>query len=39
MRKYASLSASYLRKQGRQFHKFMKAGRLPKVIKACGINQ
>jgi len=34
MRKFASLSASYLREKGRQFHKLMKSGRLNKVINA-----
>ena len=34
MRKFASLSASYLRKQGRQFNDMMKAGRLTKVINS-----
>ena len=34
MRYYASLSAEYLKRQGRQFHKLMKSGRLNKVINA-----
>jgi len=32
MRRLASLSAEYLRTQGRTFHKLMKSGRLNKVI-------
>jgi len=34
MRKFASLSAEYLKRQGRQFNKLMKSGRLDKVICA-----
>ncbi len=38
MRHFASLSADYIRKFADKTHKFMKCGRLPKVIKAAGIN-
>ena len=34
MRKFASLSAEYLRTQAGKFHKLMKSGRLNKVINA-----
>ena len=34
MRKLASLSAEYLRAQAGKFHKFMKSGRIHKVINA-----
>ncbi len=37
MRKLASLSAEYLKTFADKTHKFMKSGRLPKVIKAAGI--
>lgn len=39
MRKFASLSAEFLKDTGRQFHKFMKSGRLPKVIKLAGCHK
>ena len=38
MRYYASLSAEYLKTFADKTHKFMKCGRLPKVIKAAGIS-
>ena len=38
MRKFASLSAEFL-DTGRQFHKFMKSGRLPKVLKLAGCSK
>ena len=38
MRKIASLSAEYLKNFADKTHKFMKSGRLPKVIKAAGIS-
>ena len=31
---YASLSAEYLKRQGRQFNKLMKSGRITRVINA-----
>ena len=34
MRKYASLSAKYLRKQADKLHKLMKAGRLQNVVRS-----
>ena len=37
MRYYASLSALYIKIIAGKTHKFMKSGRLPKVIKAAGI--
>ena len=37
MRHYASLSADYIKKFADKTHKFMKSGRLPKVIRAAGI--
>ncbi len=38
MRRIVSLSAEYLKTFADKTHKFMKCGRLPKVIKAAGIN-
>ena len=39
MRKFASLSTEFLKDTGRQFHKFMKSGRLPKVLKLAGFSK
>ena len=38
MRKFASLSASYLKEKGRQFHKLMKSEFTPPIGKISKIN-